>query len=67
MSEHQLYANSVQRLLYREQTGLHSQKMLEPKSSTTKSAKGRDAAAGGAKAYMPTITYNILSMRPFSF
>ena len=31
-----------------------------------KAAKNKDASAG-AKAYMPTITYNILEMVPFSF
>lgn len=67
VSEHQLYASSVQRLLYQEQTGLRSQKMVEPKRGTTKSARNKEAAAAAVQAYAPTITYNILSMMPFSF
>lgn len=33
VSEHQLYANSVQRLLYRDSTGLQAQRAKESKGS----------------------------------
>lgn len=60
VSEHQLYAHSVQRLRYQDYTSLHPDEVKEP-------AGRGDQSQGGAKAFTPTLTQHILSLLPFSF